>query len=76
MNWTIVLFLAAGALFGLVSHPKRHLFSEGSTRPGRPGEGGFAESRLWWTLQCAFLWPVLLGAGLYTLAFRRWSRRR
>ena len=64
MTDRIVLFLVTGALFGLLTYSRRHLFSEGATKPGQPKDGSFAESRLLWVMLCSCLWPLMALTGL------------
>jgi hypothetical protein len=73
---TIVLFLAflgLGAGFGWVTFSHRHLFSEGPSRPGRPGDNDdTAAQRVIWVLSCSALWPLLAVTGMLSL----WRLRR
>ncbi len=65
MTWWIVMFLAAGLLFGLATCSRRHNFSEGSAPP-RPGEPDPLGGRLLWIVMCSLLWPLYALTGLYT----------
>ncbi|MCA3218645.1 MAG: hypothetical protein ING59_08830 [Burkholderiales bacterium] len=65
MNPTIVVFLATGIAFGLVTYPNRHFFSEGGARP--QGAGGVLESRLLWCAICSCLWPIFAATGAWNL---------
>ena len=67
MNSLIVSFLLFGAFFGLATYSKRHLFSEGPTRRGRPGSKDALDSRVMWVLTCTTLWPILVLTGMYSL---------
>lgn len=70
----IVLFLALGACFGLVTYSNRHLFSEGPTRRGEQGRSDPMNGRIMWVLICTFLWPIMALTGLHSwwvLARRR-----
>jgi hypothetical protein len=70
----IVLFLALGACFGLVSYSNRHLFSEGPTRREEQGRTDPMNGRVMWVLICTFLWPIMVLTGLHSwwvLARRR-----
>jgi hypothetical protein len=67
----IVLFLVTGALFGLLTYSRRHLFSEGVSKPVPGKAGGFMEGRLLWTMVCSALWPLMALTGL----FNAWARR-
>ncbi len=74
MTTPIVLFLVFGALFGLATHSRRHLFSEGPTSRAEPGAKDPLGGRLMWTLICTCLWPLMVLTGLHTawlLARRR-----
>lgn len=71
MNLSIAFFLAIGALFGLMSFSKRHLFSEGSTRPTDPAAARGLDGRAAWVAMCTLLWPLMLVSGL----FGWWHRR-
>lgn len=74
MNAYIYLFLVIGALFGLATYPRRHLFSEGP-RPvdAPPGQAAIGD-RVLWMLICTFLWPIMVLSGLNSM--RILSRRR
>ena len=61
MNSTIIAFLAFGACFGLATGSYQHIFSEGPSRPGEPG------NRLLWVLICTFLWPLMALTGLLSM---------
>jgi ATP/ADP translocase len=63
----IVLFLLFGALFGLVTFPNRHLFSEGPTTRDESGSAGALRARLGWTLLCTMLWPIMVLTGLHSI---------
>lgn len=83
MTTSIVLFLLFGAVFGLVTFPKRHLFSEGPTPSDESGRGpraaGWLSARLGWALLCSALWPIMVLAGLHSawlLARRRAAAAR
>lgn len=70
----IVLFLALGACFGLLTYSNRHLFSEGPTRRDEQGRNDPMNGRLMWVLICTFLWPIMALTGLHSwwvLARRR-----
>lgn len=68
---TVALFLSAGLLFGLLTFTRRHLFSEGHTRPGVGGSGNTASACVGWTVLCSVLWPLMAVSG----AFSWWVRR-
>jgi hypothetical protein len=63
----LIVFFVLGALFGLATGSKQHLFSEGRARPADPGEPVSLASRLLWVLISSCLWPILLLAGVPTL---------
>jgi hypothetical protein len=70
---TIVLFLAFGACFGLATFSHRHLFSEGSSRPGHAGDDDDTiTQRAIWVASCSALWPLLAVTGVLSL----WRLRR
>jgi hypothetical protein len=71
----IVGFLAFGALFGLATYSRRHLFSEGPTRPPPAGPRGPADGRVMWVLICTPLWPLMALTGAHSL-WRLWRRAR
>ena len=66
MTLPIILFLAIGAGFGLLTYSHRHLFSEGPAHRAKPGSPDAMDSRLMWVLICTFLWPILALTGLYS----------
>jgi len=75
----IVLFILFGALFGLVTFPNRHLFSEGPTSRHESGSAGMLRARLGWALLCSALWPIMVLTGLHSvwlLARRRAAAAR
>jgi hypothetical protein len=77
MTTPILLFLAFGALFGLATYSRRHLFSEGTTARRNVASDPL-DTRLMWTLICSCLWPLMIVTGTYS-ALRRArinSRRR
>ncbi len=76
MTTALVFFFAFGACFGLASWSHRHLFSEGHTRRGAPGEDDGWGSRLMWVLLCSGLWPLMLLTGAYSAAHRARVRAR
>ena len=73
--WPIAIYLIFGALFGLLTYRHRHLFSEGPTQRDDGPAPGVLEGRLFWTLMCTCLWPVMALTGLHT-AWLLSSRRR
>ena len=75
MTTPIFLYLLFGACFGLATFAKRHLFSEGPSRPEDAAESGGLRPRLTWALLCTGLWPLMLLTGLHTW-WVLWRRRR
>lgn len=67
MTAAIVGFLVFGALFGLVTYSRRHLFSEGPTSRSTEGSRGPADGRLMWVLICTALWPLMALTGVHSL---------
>ncbi|MCA3240439.1 MAG: hypothetical protein ING89_03980 [Rubrivivax sp.] len=67
----ITLFTLFGALFGLATYSRRHLFSEGHTKRAAADLSDPMQSRLAWVLLCVALWPLM---GL-TGAFSWWVKR-
>jgi preprotein translocase subunit SecG len=63
----IALFLLCGAVFGLVTFTKRHLFSEGPKEIEQSSDDNNLVSRVMWILICAFLWPIMVLTGLNSL---------
>jgi hypothetical protein len=66
MNAYIVSFLLGGFFFGVVSFPIRHLFSEGPTQVQLSDGPGSLQERIFWSLICTCLWPILLLTGLHS----------
>lgn len=73
-EFAIPLFLASGALFGLLSYPHRHLFGEGHPNAHADPANGL-KGRLFWVVVCTFLWPLQLVGGLHGLWRVHASRR-
>jgi hypothetical protein len=63
---SIALFLAAGFVFGLLTHSRRHLFGEGPPAPVADRQDGLS-SLLVWVAICTFLWPIQVVGGLHGL---------
>jgi hypothetical protein len=61
----IIVFLAAGVIFGLATYPNRHFFSEGGARP--QGASGVLEGRVAWCAICSCLWPIFVATGAWNL---------
>lgn len=66
MNTYIVSFLLGGFFFGVVSFPIRHLFSEGPTKVQLSDGSSSLQERIFWSLICTCLWPILLLTGLHS----------
>ena len=69
--YTLDAFAFTGLLFGTLTFTRRHLFSEGPTRPTNPGVRAPLQDRLAWVVLCTVLWPVLV----FTGAMSWWLRR-
>jgi preprotein translocase subunit SecG len=67
MTIYIVVFLVFGAVFGLVTFSRRHLFSEGPKTVEESAEDNNLISRVMWMLICTFLWPIMVLTGLNSL---------
>jgi hypothetical protein len=67
----ITLFTLFGALFGLATYSRRHLFSEGHTKRAAADLSDPMQSRLAWVLLCVALWPLMVLTG----AFSWWVKR-
>ena len=76
MTTAFVAFFVFGACFGLATWSNRHLFSEGHTRRGAPGEGDGLGARLVWVMLCSGLWPLMILTGVYSAAHRARVRAR
>jgi hypothetical protein len=74
MNVPIVLFLVAGAVFGLATYSRRHLFSEGPSR--RDDDESGPGTWIVWVLTCTALWPLMIVSALYALWYKRGPGRR
>ncbi len=72
MTLTLAAFCLVGALFGLATYSRRHLFSEGHTRAGT--DAGWV-SRLGWAVLCTLLWPLMVLTGAFNALNQR-SRQR
>jgi hypothetical protein len=73
--YAIPLFLAAGAVFGWLTYPHRHLFGEGPPDPRRPDLTDGLKGRAFWVVVCTFLWPLQVVSGLHGLWRMRAARR-
>ncbi len=67
MTIYIVVFLVFGAVFGLMTFTKRHLFSEGPKVVEESPDANNVASRVMWILICTFLWPIMLLTGLNSI---------
>ena len=63
MNMTIYLFLLAGAGFGIITFPVRHLFSEGPHKADDTENADALSGRVFWVMVCTFLWPIMVLTG-------------
>ncbi len=71
MPVVVALFTLFGALFGLATHSRRHLFSEGHTKRHGRDEADPMQSRLAWTVLCTALWPLMALTGAYSWWVKR-----
>lgn len=62
----ISLFILFGACFGFATFSQRHLFSEGPHTAKESNENPFFESRIFWVLLCAMLWPIMALTRIHT----------
>jgi hypothetical protein len=67
MTIYIFVFLVFGAVFGLVTFSRRHLFSEGPKKVEESTEDNNLGRRVMWILICTFLWPIMVLTGLNSL---------
>jgi thiosulfate reductase cytochrome b subunit len=67
MTIYIFVFLVFGAVFGLVTFSRRHLFSEGPKKVEESTEDNNLGRRVIWMLICTFLWPIMVLTGLNSL---------
>lgn len=72
MALLLTVFCLVGALFGLTTASRRHLFSEGHSRPG--ARDGW-RPRAGWVLLCTLLWPLMLLTGAFNAANARARHR-
>ncbi len=66
MNMTILLFLLAGAGFGIITFSFRHLFSEGPSQADDTQRGNTVGARIFWVMVCTFLWPIMALTGIHS----------
>ena len=64
MNIYIYLFLLFGAVFGLSTFSYKHIFSERPQQIEAPAGGITLGGRVFWTMVCTFLWPIMVLTGL------------
>ncbi len=62
----ISLYIVFGACFGFVTFSQRHLFSEGPHTAKELDGNPFFESRVFWVLLCAMLWPIMVLTRIHT----------
>jgi hypothetical protein len=62
----ISLYILFGACFGLITFSQRHLFSEGPHTAKELDGNLFFESRVFWVLLCAMLWPIMTLTRIHT----------
>jgi hypothetical protein len=62
----ISLYILFGACFGFITFSQRHLFSEGPHTAKELDENPFFESRIFWVLLCAMLWPIMVLTRIHT----------
>jgi hypothetical protein len=62
----ISIYILFGACFGLLTFSQRHLFSEGPHKAKSSEENPFFESRIFWILLCAMLWPIMALTRIHT----------
>ena len=67
MTIYIFVFLVFGAVFGLVTFSRRHLFSEGPKKVEESTEDNNLGRRVMWMLICTFLWSIMILTGLNSL---------
>ena len=67
MTIYLFVFLVFGAVFGLVTFSRRHLFSEGPKKVEESSEDNNLGRRVIWMLICTFLWPIMVLTGLNSL---------
>jgi hypothetical protein len=62
----ISLFILFGACFGFVTYSQRHLYSEGPHKAEVSIPTPFFESRVFWMMVCASLWPIMVITRIHT----------
>jgi hypothetical protein len=62
----ISTYLSLGICFGWDTFPNRHLFSEGPDKEAQTEQGSAQKGRIFWTLICTWLWPIMVFTGINT----------
>jgi hypothetical protein len=62
----ISLYLFLGIFFGLTTFSIRHLFSEGPDKEIQTEQASELKGRLFGTLICTWLWPIMVFTGINT----------
>jgi hypothetical protein len=62
----ISLYLFLGICFGLTTFSIRHLFSEGPDKEIQTEQASELKGRLFGTLICTWLWPIMVFTGINT----------
>ena len=78
MTLWILGFCLLGACFGVATYRRRHLFSEGPSRPADDRARTPLDGPVAWVVLCSALWPLMALTGLvswWTLARRARVRR-
>ena len=62
----ISTYLFLGICFGWATFSNRHLFSEGPDKKAQAEQGSVLKGRIFWTLICTWLWPIMVFTGINT----------
>lgn len=62
----ISTYLSLGICFGWATFPNRHLFSEGPDKESQAQQASALKGRIFWTLICTWLWPIMVFTGINT----------
>jgi hypothetical protein len=62
----ISTYLFLGICFGWATFSNRHLFSEGPDKEAQAEQGSVLKGRIFWTLICTWLWPIMVFTGINT----------
>ncbi len=62
----ISLYLFVGVCFGLATFSNRHLFNEGPDMATQTDQALELKGRIFWTLICTWLWPIMVFTGINT----------